>query len=344
VLNRVTGISYPAYGGEPAETVIYSYDSCANGKGRLCSLIDKTGTLSYGYDSHGRVLTKSQATQGLTQSIAYGYNAFGQQSRMTLPSGKVVSYGYANNRPASLSYDSQLIAHNADYEPFGGIGEWGWGNDTPASPNKYLRLVDLDGRVGRIDAGIGQDPVVIGYDAASRITALQRLTGNQIDPARSMSYGYDQLDRLTAGTPGAGNPAAAVSYAYDGVGNRLTSTIAGSVTQYGYGATSHRLNTLTGAASLSYTYDATGNRTADGNQAWAYAGNNRPAHITIAAPAATVQTGINALGQRVSKTVNGVTTRFVYDEAGRLIGEYENSGEPLQETLWLNDVPVAVIQ
>jgi YD repeat-containing protein len=46
----------------------------------------------------------------------------------------------------------------------------------------------------------------------------------------------------------------------------------------------------------------------------------------------------------VTKTVNGVVTRFVYDEGGRLIGEYDLAGKAQQETLWFNDLPVAVIQ
>ena len=62
----------------------------------------------------------------------------------------------------------------------------------------------------------------------------------------------------------------------------------------------------------------------------------------------SVQSGINALGQRVLKTVNsaaqGSITRFVYDEAGRLLGEYDLNGKPIQETLWLNDLPVAVVK
>ena len=83
-----------------------------------------------------------------------------------------------------------------------------------------------------------------------------------------------------------------------------------------------------------------------GNQTWNYGANNRPIGVTIATtPAVTLQSGINALGQRVIKTVNGTTiTRFMYDEAGRLIGEYDATGKPIQETLWFNDLPVAVIK
>jgi hypothetical protein len=60
------------------------------------------------------------------------------------------------------------------------------------------------------------------------------------------------------------------------------------------------------------------------------------------------QSCINTLRQRVLNTVNGgssgSTTRFVYDEAGRLIGEYDMNGKPVQETIWLNDLPVAVLK
>lgn len=57
-----------------------------------------------------------------------------------------------------------------------------------------------------------------------------------------------------------------------------------------------------------------------------------------------MQAGINALGQRVTKTVSGNVTRFMYDEAGRLVGEYDIDGKAKQETLWFNDLPVAVIK
>ena len=59
-LNRVATISYPAYGSDPAETVTYTYDSCTNGIGRLCTLTDKTGTTTWSYDLKGRVTAKSQ--------------------------------------------------------------------------------------------------------------------------------------------------------------------------------------------------------------------------------------------------------------------------------------------
>ena len=37
------------------------------------------------------------------------------------------------------------------------------------------------------------------------------------------------------------------------------------------------------------------------------------------------------------------TQHFVYDEDGKLLGEYDAAGQPIQEFVYLGDVPVAVI-
>ncbi len=349
VLNRVTSIAYPATSAAAAETVTYAYDTCANGKGRLCTVNDKTGTTSYGYDLNGRITRKTQLVGGVTQTLAYTYNAAGQMSGQTLPSGKAVTYGYLNNRMVSINHDGNAIVKAADYEPFGPVGEWTWGNDSTTSPNKHIRYFDLDGRNTKIESGSAIEPSIIVYDAASRITDLQKLTNNLSDPAKSASYGYDNLDRLTSVTPGAlgtsGNPANAQNYTYDAIGNRLSNTNSSGTTNYSYPAASHRLNALAGATTKSFSYDAVGNKLTDGVQTWAYGGNNRPVSVVVAGSnPVSVQSGINALGQRVTKTVNGTITRFVYDEAGRLVGEYDATGKALQETLWFNDLPVAVIK
>ena len=356
-LNRVTTINYPATtsatGSTPAQTISYNYDTCAYGKGRLCSFTDRTGTTTYSYEQIGRITGKAQNINGLNQTVAYRYNIVGQMDEMTMPSGKKVAVSYLNNRITGLTVDGQPIVKSADYEPFGPIGEWTWGNDSVASPNKHTRYFDLDGRNTKIESGVvgnnAVDPAIIVYDAASRITALQRLTNNAVDPAKSTGYGYDNLDRLTSVTPNSGNPANAQSYSYDAIGNRLTNTVSGSTTTYSYGITSHRLNALTGAINKTFTHDNVGNRIRDGIQSWIYGADNRASAISLSGSnPVSIQAGINALGQRVLKTVNNASqatiTRFVYDEAGRLIGEYDNNGRPIQETIWLNDLPVAVLK
>ena len=57
---------------------------------------------------------------------------------------------------------------------------------------------------------------------------------------------------------------------------------------------------------------------------------------------------VNGLGQRVRKTVNSGplagTTYYFYDEEGHLLGEYDGSGNLIQEYVWDGDTPVAVIR
>jgi RHS repeat-associated protein len=55
----------------------------------------------------------------------------------------------------------------------------------------------------------------------------------------------------------------------------------------------------------------------------------------------------NARGERVSKLLPGVDHRaFVYDESGRLLGEYDatEAKSPINEIVWLDDLPVAIIR
>jgi len=78
--------------------------------------------------------------------------------------------------------------------------------------------------------------------------------------------------------------------------------------------------------------------TSDGTTTWTYAGNNRPLS------AGSVTFLINALGQRVLKDNGSTVSRFVFDEAGRLVGEYTQAGTMIQETVWLGDLPIATLR
>ena len=51
-------------------------------------------------------------------------------------------------------------------------------------------------------------------------------------------------------------------------------------------------------------------------------------------------------GQRLTKAGTGYTgtLRFVYGEDGKLIGEYDNTGALITETIYLNDLPIATIK
>jgi RHS repeat-associated protein len=108
---------------------------------------------------------------------------------------------------------------------------------------------------------------------------------------------------------------------------------------YTYDPANNHLATVDGVA---YSYDDSGNLL---NNLWSYDARGRLASATL--PSGVVYNyRINGLGQRVSKTSTALSTGgriYVYDEAGHLVGEYNNAGAPFFEHVYLGDFPVAVI-
>ena len=333
-LNRVTQINYPD------ETVTYVYDSCTNGVGRLCSFTDRSGATSYTYDLWGRVTAKSQTSGTLTQTMGYAYNSAGQLWKVTSPSGRIVEYSYSNNRPVSVKVDGTVVLDSAVYEPFGPVGGWRWGNSTPSAGNYHTRVFDKDFRSYRITSDL---PTVaggalafdrqIGWDAASNVSSITDFGSASL----SAAYSYDTLNRLTSATQGSSS----WGYGYDAIGNRATSSVNGAATTYAYAPGTNHLTSLSGAQPKSFVFDAAGNVTSSGGAAWTFGGNNRPTQVTSGA---TTTFAINALGQRVRKATGANAVRFVYDETGQLWGEYDDTGHVISETVWLGDIPVAVVR
>ncbi|MEX8503833.1 MAG: RHS repeat-associated core domain-containing protein [Leptothrix ochracea] len=52
----------------------------------------------------------------------------------------------------------------------------------------------------------------------------------------------------------------------------------------------------------------------------------------------------NGLEQRVAKSGPLGTFFYAYDEAGHVLGEYDSTGAPLYEVIWLGDTPVGVLR
>jgi len=158
--------------------------------------------------------------------------------------------------------------------------------------------------------------------------------------ANPNTYTYDELDRLKS----AALPNVPFTYAYDAVGNRSSKTV-GSVTDtYTYDGTSNRLSSITpqGGAARNFSFDANGSTTNDGLNQYTYDTRGRMVSSTGALGATTYQ--VNALGQRIRKTNPSLDRVYLYDTRGRLIAETDPGGGLKREYLYLNDIPLAVIQ
>jgi len=335
-LNRVAVIGF-ADGSVQA----YGYDNGANAIGRLVTITELnpsqqiTSTLTYAYDQHGRTTSETRTINGVSYVLAYAYDASGRLSGMTYPSGRTIAYSFdtigrvSEVKTTPFGGIEQSVASNIAYQPFGGVKSY-----TLANGRNYTRSYDLDGRIASYTQGAQN--FAIGYDNASRVTFITD-TGNT---ANSNTYSYDSLDRLI----GAVLPSLPYGYAYDPVGNRTSKTVGSSTDTYVYGTTSNRLASITAQAGAvrNFAFDADGSTTNDAINEYAYDTRGRMVQSTGALGATTYQ--VNALGQRIRKTNTGDDRVFLYDTRGRLIAETDPGGGLKREYLYLNDIPLAVIQ
>jgi len=336
-LNRVASIVF-----QDGSKQIYTYDQGNNGIGRLASIaefdpsLNQTSLLTYSYDQHGRVVTDTRTVAGVAYLTAYQYDGAGRLSGMTYPSGRTVAYAFdalgrinqvTTTGPAAAGGQTQVLASNVGYQPFGGVNGYLLGNG-----QSYTRGFDQDGRIAGYN--LGATTYALGYDAASRIVFIND-TGN---PQNSNTYGYDNLDRLT----NAVLPNVPYAYSYDAVGNRLSKTVGAATDNYSYSGTSNQLAAISGGTNRTFSFDANGSTINDGVNQYVYDTRGRMVQSVGALGSTAYQ--VNALGQRIRKTNSSDDRIFVYDTRGRLITEATAAGAVTREYVYLNDIPLAVIQ
>jgi RHS repeat-associated protein len=327
--NRRTQIAYDD------QTVTYTWDSCTNGIGHLCNLSNGSSQLAFSYDLHGRLTQHSQTVGTTILTVGSHYNPDGRRDQLTTPSGQLLAYTWQNGRIDAISVNGQPVIDQIAFEPDGQVGSWVWGNNEPTQ-----RLYDLAGRPVLIDLGVdaqSQLPEALHYtyDPAGRVTDIT----HAVDALADQHHDYDGLDRLTTSTQGLPT---SDSYAYDLSGNRTGKIHDTSAETHSIDPGSNRLQGISGPTSKTYSYDAAGHLTGDGTLTYTYNAEGR--RITATGPTLTASYAYNGLGQRVNKTVNGVTTLFAYDAEGHLLGEYDGTGQLIQEMVWFGDLPIAVLK
>lgn len=289
--------------------------------GRLVEVKDAAGTTHYSYDSQSRLQSKTQLNGTLTQTVGYRWTPTDQVAGITTPSGKVIDYIRHEGRIVAIHLDGQPLLKQVAYHPLGMVQGWTWTNGL-----HHTRLYDTNGRLYRFEsAGIIAKRLL--FDGASNIQKLEDLQ----DTTETQSFGYNQLDQLTSETVTNKKD----TYLYDGNGNRTSATYNGTQTASQIDTSSNRLIAYGNQAR---TYTATGHIQSDGTRTFEYDGAERL--IKIKTNGQTYQYQYNAWGERLAKT--GV--RFVYDEQNRLLGEYEANGRLIQETIWLDNLPIATIR
>jgi RHS repeat-associated protein len=154
------------------------------------------------------------------------------------------------------------------------------------------------------------------------------------------TFMYDDLDRLI----GVEGDTISQAYKYDANGNRVQARFGSGIYANTIESASNRLARTSGPAPAKIsTYDSAGNLTSDSTTKFSYGTDGRLSFVEAGRTA--VRYRYNGFGERVEKSESsGSVTYFVYDPAGHLIGEYDRTGSVVQETVYLGDMPVAVLK
>jgi len=179
-------------------------------------------------------------------------------------------------------------------------------------------------------------------DACCRLSRVRRADGqfNFCWPGTRTKYGYDQLDRLTSAT----SSSSTQGWTYDANGNRLTETGDFYPSTYSISPTSNQIAEITGALAGVASYDAAGNLTSvTGSTYNGYNARGRLSSVTY--PGGYTESLIyDAFGRAILTSGVSANESLFYDQAGHLLGEYDLSGNIMEETVWSGDIPVATLR
>ncbi len=346
VANRLTSVSVPT----SAQNVYFDYDAtqadCQVGEtftaGRLARIRDESGSTRYCYNRLGQPVRKVQSiTSGPNLTLGSTYNAANRTIAMTYPSGAIVTYlrnakgqiTGVSAKPTAAAAQVTMVS-NVTYLPFGPLNTLTFGNGRVLT-KAYDQNYNIDKVSDNSTTGLSEDSTV---NVMGNITAITERTNATANATRQFTY--DNLDRLLSLKNGATN---VQSFTYDATGNRLSKTLATTLTTSTYPSGSHR---LTNDGTNARTYDANGNTATLAAKGFVYDDRNRLRDYKNSGSTVTRTYRYNGKGERVSKVQsagNANNRYYFYDEAGHLLGEYLANGTRVQEYVWLDDQLVAVL-
>ena len=286
-LNRLLSRSTP---GEA--TVSFTYTPT----GKYLTSTAGDGTVNYGYDSLDRLITKA-TPEG---TLSYTYDAAGQVASIqsSNANGASVAYSYDDLNRLSTVVDNRLSGNNTTtyaYDPASNLS-------TATYPNGVQSVMTYDA-LNRISGLATQNSgYIYQREPTGNLTSATELNG------RTVNWSFDAIYRLTneAITSDPNQVNGSVGYQLDPVGNRTsdTSSLSGiNSSSFGYNA-DDEVNTE--------TYDANGNTLFTGGKNFTYDAEN---HLTGMNVSGTVVSIVyDAFGNRVAKTVNGVTTKYLVED------------------------------
>jgi len=282
------------------------------------------------YDQSHNV-TKSTDRNG--QATQFGYDALNRLKSVTYADQSTIAYTYDQGNRVTQIVDSANGTITRAYDGLNNITN----ETTPSGSVSYTYYPD--GRRQTMSV-TGQPTLTYAYTARNLVSGISQaadsMNGNQ---TRTVSFGYDAVGRRTSTTyfngmsrqdsfdvagqltaidykAADGSAVGDLNYLYDADGRIVEKN--GSLAQSSQSAEltdaafdeAAKMLSVNGAA---LAYDANGNLTADGSTSYVWNARNQLAEMRTFQGALIAQFSYDALGRRRQKTVNGMTTSYVYD-------------------------------
>lgn len=345
--------------GNELKVILYRYDECENGIGRVCAVRSDDMITRYTYNEYGdyKSVKVKHLDTSENETTRYAYGQGGRLKAIRYPTGLTVKYNYtAQGLPLNVKAKFEdgknkqtlniLNSINIDTDTKNVMG-FSFGNGLSSSMH-YSDEGNL------LSQSLVKDRKTIdssnySYDNRGNITKIQRLDANL-----NQSFNYDYLDRLTSEQRGFGEGSNFVKYDYDSVGNRTRRESSNRVRKSTYDSNSNR---MIKSGRKDYTYDDRGNMLFDGQEGRSYGydiRNRMNAFYKNDRLQATYK--YNDTGQRIRKTLirpavegdNYVTLNSTYTPEGWLLSEAglrsKNEKSFVREYIWFNNRPVAQLE
>jgi len=256
-LNRLQTKNYPT-----GTDVTYIYDDTSkpNCIGRLCKVIDASGSTELFYDNLGREIKSIKIVSGASFTTERAYDFLDRVVSLKYPNGEIANYTYnKSGNVESISGASNYVT-NINYSPTGQMTRIDFGNGTYTDYTynpQTLRLSNLKTNDGALqDISYNFDNVGNVKDIIDRVN-----TGTQ-------TFVYDDIDRLTNASGSYGS----LNYRYDSIGDMIEK----EGVSYTYGQTGKKPHAVTlGSNGFNAIYDENGNMTNKNNTVFTYDYDNR---------------------------------------------------------------------
>lgn len=271
------------------------------------------------YDGANRLVGRTDLIGGRRFTMTFAYDTNDNLRDLGYPLGQGLPESARHH--AEFEHDSadrisrvwwsadgvrQAVADQMLYHPSGGLKSYNWGGGLAQRTDIGY---DRRSRVNAVNAAAVLN-LGYGYDNVGNVTSITDGRGAGF----GSSFGYDSVHRLETAV----GPWGSGRFGYDGLGNRLSTSVGGT-TFYSYDSGTGRLQSTSGSQVQSFGYDANGNITSDMLGIHTYTPENMLATSVVGGT--TTGYSYDADNLRTLKVAVDGSYYYFHDAAGQVLAE-----------------------